>query len=124
MGLDMYLTRRSKKTAEQEELVMYWRKENHIHAWLEDRIANGYIENCVKYPVSKDDLNDLISDCEHVLAHREDASAILPREEGFFFGSQEYDDWYFEGLKDTVELARQVIDATSDDDELFYHAWW
>lgn len=124
MGLDMYLTRRSKKAADQEELVIYWRKENHIHAWLEERISNGYIENCVKYPVSKSDLVDLIHDCEHVLSHKEDAGTVLPREDGFFFGSQEYDDYYFESLRDTARLAREVIDTTSENEELLYHAWW
>ena len=53
MGLDMYLTKRSAAARdEQDEMVAYWRKANHIHGWFERNVAYGELENCELYPVS------------------------------------------------------------------------
>ncbi len=73
---------------------------------------------------SLENLNCLMSDCRLVLSDRSKASDVLPCEEGFFFGSQVYDDYYFENLAETERMLAQVISDTTDDDELFYHAWW
>lgn len=61
MGLDMYLHK------VKSEEVAYWRKANAIHAWFERNIADGEIENCKEYMVSKEDLEKLLSDCKAVL---------------------------------------------------------
>ena len=124
MGLDMYLTKRRRGSDAEQELVAYWRKANQIHGWFERNLADGYIENCELYPVCLENLNCLMSDCGLVLSDRSKASDVLPCEEGFFFGSQVYDDYYFENLAETERMLAQVISDTTDDDELFYHAWW
>ena len=124
MGLDMYLTKRRRGSDAEQELVAYWRKANQIHGWFERNLADGYIENCELYPVCLENLNCLMSDCRLVLSDRSKASDVRPCEEGFFFGSQVYDDYYFENLAETERMLAQVISDTTDDDELFYHAWW
>ena len=124
MGLDMYLTKRRRGSDAEQELVAYWRKANQIHGWFERNLADGYIEKCELYPVCLENLNCLMSDCRLVLSDRSKASDVLPCEEGFFFGSQIYDDYYFENLAETERMLAQVISDTTEDDELFYHAWW
>ena len=62
--------------------------------------------------------------CQLVKANPESAPVLLPRQEGFFFGSGEYDDDYFMDVDDTLEIIRKVCNALQDGDELFYHAWW
>ena len=77
MGLDMYLHRSGKvvcphcgkevKNIYGREEVAYWRKANAIHKWFEDHCADGEIENCEDYYVSKDQLVELRNTCEKVL---------------------------------------------------------
>ena len=124
MGLDMYLTKRRKGNSEEAELVGYWRKANQIHGWFERNVAHGYIENCEMYPVCLDDLNCLVEDCKLVMGERAKAPEVLPCEEGFFFGGQLYDDYYFENIAATIDMIGKVIAEATDADELFYHAWW
>ena len=44
--------------------------------------------------------------CEMVLLKKYKACDILPTQEGFFFGSTEYDDLYFEQIKKTKKELR------------------
>lgn len=122
MGLDMYLTKRRPGT-EGCELLAYWRKANHIHGWFERNTTDGYIENCELYPICRGDLRSLAADCRVVLDNPSYAAHVLPREDGFFFGSQGYDADYYESLEETAELLKRALDATTEDDELYYHAW-
>lgn len=124
MGLDMYLTKRRRGSDQEAELVAYWRKANQIHGWFERNVADGYIENCEMYTVCLNDLNCLMSDCRLVMGEHSKASEVLPCEEGFFFGSQAYDGYYFENLAETERMLKKVISEATDVDELFYHAWW
>ena len=60
MGLDMFLNKRlSKKTADDEVQVGYWRKANHIHKWFVDEVQEG-IDDCGEYEVSHEQLKDLL----------------------------------------------------------------
>lgn len=43
---------------------------------------------------------------------------IMPTSSGFFFGSTEYDDWYYNTLENTIEMCQKVIDETNWDTEV------
>ena len=47
--------------------IGYWRKANQIHKWFEDHVAEGDLENCVSYPVSREQLCELLTVCQTVL---------------------------------------------------------
>lgn len=64
MGLDMFLYKVEK---EEKEEIAYWRKANAIHAWFERNCADGELENCQEYVVTKENLEKLKQDCETVL---------------------------------------------------------
>lgn len=102
MGLDMYLYK------EKSEEVAYWRKANAIHAWFERNCANGELENCENYDVSKDDLIKLMKDCQTVLK----SSKLVEKE----VPVRQYD---FD-KKDYVEIKKtmKVLDDTSVAEEL------
>ena len=128
MGLDMYLERKKRNieaNAEDTwEEVMYWRKANQIREWFVNNLLDG-VENCKRTPVYLDDLEELVETCETVLADHSKASELLPTSSGFFFGSTEYDEWYFDDLRETVEGLKRVIEDTDwETEEVSYYEWW
>lgn len=50
--------------------IGYWRKANQIHNWFVKNVQNG-VDNCEYYIVSKEQLGDLLSTCQKVLAASE-----------------------------------------------------
>ena len=53
------------------------------------------------------------------------AQEKLPTTTGFFFGSQEYRDYYVEDLMDIVETFTKVLNETDfDNDQILMYCWW
>lgn len=122
MGLDMYLM---KKIPNKEDVeLIYWRKANQVFDWFDRNCANNAIENCVPVPVSTYDLMNLLKDVNAVLEDNSKAKELLPTTSGFFFGSTEYNEWYFDDLKYTKEKLEEVLCDITEDDELEFYAWW
>ena len=105
-----------------EVSVGYWRKQNAIHQWFVDNCQNGE-DDCRTSYVSRDQLQELKSLCEGIIKNPSLASEDLPTSEGFFFGSTEYDDWYFEGLAETIEIVDRCLEMP-DEWEFEYHSSW
>ena len=77
--------------------VAYFRKVNFLIPFF------GYEENCSNIEIDKYQVEDLIEACKEVLANHDKASFLLPTQEGFFFGSTDYDDWYFDDVHNVKE---------------------
>jgi hypothetical protein len=105
-----------------EVSVGYWRKQNAIHQWFVDNCQGGE-DDCRTSYVSREQLQELKSLCEEVLAKPESADYELPTTSGFFFGSTEYDDWYFDGLRETVEIVDRCLEMP-EEWEFEYHSSW
>ena len=115
MGLDMYVYRNDKEVA-------YWRKANQIRGWF---ARHASIENCESTPLTKEMLIELVDDCKAVINNHSLARFILPTTDGFFFGSQAYDDWYYHDLTQTVSMLEPIINETDwDNDDVSYFEWW
>jgi len=144
MGLDMYLTRkiylgtskcyafcRNTKTKiiietneikiERDDAIEeytiregYWRKANHIHKWFVDNVQNGY-DDCNEYYVEVNKIKELKTICQRVLENRSLAKTMLPRNEGFYFGSLEYGDDYFYELIKTIKIIDAVLAGKARD---------
>lgn len=131
----MEVTIKNKKVnipTENMEKVSYelicWRKANHIHKWFVDNIQNGN-DNCEEYSVYYEQILSFLSVLERVeeikneiieehgaigkdisLRHRDELDKILPIEQGFFFGSSEYGEWYFNDVSYTIsELKKELV---------------
>lgn len=53
------------------------------------------------------------------------AKKLLPTCDGFFFGNTDYDEYYIEDLKSTVEQLEKVLTETDFDNyKVLYYAWW
>ena len=151
MGLDMYLTGKryiwgnnSNKPEEQELAqaldklpnlghkgrrvkgvdveAMYWRKANAIHKWFVDNVQNGEDE-CREHYVSREQLVELRDACIEAMADPDNAMDYLPTTCGFFFGSTEIDEWYFQGLRETIDGLNSCLEMDKQWDFYYCSSW-
>ncbi len=123
MGLDMWLTKRKKST--RDDNLMYWRKANQIRGWFCDNL-DGFTD-CAPIVVPKEKLEELLNVCEEVLAVRteENSKWLLPTTEGFFFGSTDYDEYYYDDVEMTAETLRKLLkDFDFENYEVVYDEWY
>jgi hypothetical protein len=63
--------------------------------------------------------------CKEVLATPSKAEDLLPPQAGFFFGSAEVNEWYWDDLKSTIgELTDILGDSVSQEWEFYYASSW
>ena len=103
----------------------YWRKANHIHKWFVDNVQEGN-DDCKKYYVSADQLNELLELCREVKVLYEakeydKVSELLPPCEGFFFGGTEVDEYYYQDILDTIGMLEKLSDGDYD---FYYQSSW
>ena len=103
--------------------AMYWRKANAIHGWFVENVQGGE-DNCMQYPVSRHDLEQLLTICRMILADRKLAEEYLPVTEGFFFGSYDYDDWYFKDLEETEAALVSILEEFDEQYWFTYQSSW
>lgn len=86
--------------------IGYWRKANAIHKWFVENCFTGDYEDYhgEAIDVSYDKLIELRDLCKQVLEDHDKAYELLPTQDGFFFGSTEYSEWYFGDLEYTIDL--------------------
>ena len=105
--------------------VGYWRKANHIHKWFVDNVQDGE-DNCASYYVGREALDELRRRCQQVLDFRHLAVDNLPTAEGFFFGTTDYDEYYFRSVEQTVKIidaALLLLDADKSWDIEYSSSW-
>ncbi len=110
------------KSISVEMEVCYWRKVNAVHQWFVDNCQGGN-DNCQQSYVSREKLEQLLGGCKEVLANRDKADQILPTASGFFFGSTDYDEYYFYDIEDTVQQLETAL-ALDDTWDFYYQASW
>ena len=103
--------------------VGYWRKVNAVHNWFIENLTDGE-DNCQPIYVPRSSLIDLKIACEEVLADNSKADTLLPTGSGFFFGSTEYDEWYFHGIEKTVKIVSKLIEEVPEGWAFEYQASW
>jgi hypothetical protein len=119
----------------------YWRKANQIHKWFVDHVQDG-ADNCQTSWVTQEQLEQLLATCKEVIknalieevtdeagnklrmiTNAEEIAEILPTQEGFFFGSTDYDEWYIKDIEDTItQLELALQDPFMG--EFYYSASW
>ena len=142
MGLDMYLMRANREEANGWENltaserasvrdqnpwteVCYWRKANQIRKWIVENCGYPEDGNCEEAEISKENLENLVDTCRKVMDNPESASELLPCSPGFFYGSQEYDEWYFDDLEHTIVACEIIIRNTDwEKEKVIYTDWW
>lgn len=143
MGLDMYMVRVNNKTCKpikeggnivsfdsKIDEVAYWRKENTLHRFILEQTGADPNMNCTYVEVPYEVLYDFIGRANDILkarGHNREflANKLLPTQSGFFFGSTDYDKWYYQSLKDIRADFRKIIQTTDFlNQTLYYSCWW
>ena len=135
--------------------VGYWRKANAIHKWFVDNVQDGvdncekYLLTKEKlqglYDICEELMNtlELIDGkvfngqryTEHgwvneyidgkVIKDITKAQELLPTQSGFFFGDTEYDEWYYNQVKYTYELLKDILENFDfENNYLIYQSSW
>jgi hypothetical protein len=86
-------------------------------------VQNGK-DDCQEYHVTRDQLQLLVDNCKLVLMNKEEAANLLPVQEGFFFGSYEYNEYYFGDLQDTIDQIERILNEYPEDWEFKYQSSW
>lgn len=106
------------------EEIAYWRKANAIHKWFVETVQDGTDDNR-QYDVTKDQPKELLNRCKTVLEHPDQAEQLLPTQEGFLFGSTEYDDQYFQNLDYTATTLDKALKEPEDRLQVYiYQSDW
>lgn len=97
--------------------VLQWRKANAIHEWFVQNVQRGE-DDCGNYYVDREQLEELLANLGEVLSikngtHNGDPDItiedILPTQSGFFFGSTEYDEYYWSEIERTYEAINAIL---------------
>lgn len=104
--------------------VAYWRKANAIHQFFVN-LDDGKDE-CQEIYVSREDIQELVNRCNAILENKdvEKAEELLPTTSGFFFGSTDYDEYYFEDLEYTQKVLTKLMNDAPEDWDFYYRASW
>ena len=86
--------------------VAYFRKVNFLFNYFDnkDKMVDEWFA-----PMTKEDCLDIIDCCKRVLENHDLAEELLPTREGFFFGSTEYDEYYFNDVEDVMKQFTEKV---------------
>jgi hypothetical protein len=113
------------------EEVAYWRKFNALHNWFIQNCAGG-TDDCTPVYVDPEQLEELLVLVQDVIATKETrgeaegakrAREVFEPVGGFFFGSTEIDEWYWQDMSDLVETLKSLL-AEPGDSDFYYRASW
>lgn len=103
------------------EQVGYWRKANAIHKWFVDNCQEGE-DDCKRYYVERDTLKKLLELCQKVKKEKGKATELLPPTSGFFFGSTNVDEEYWDDIKSTIKILKEALEEKEGD--FYYRSSW
>lgn len=109
--------------------VGYFRKFNALHGYIVNHFGKG-IDECQVIKISEKGRKQLLKDLNEVLNAKDNnstAEELLPVTRGCFFGSYYYDEYYYDKLKDAIELFEMIDKVMKENKgkyDLVYQASW
>ncbi len=119
MGLDQWI----KVEFDDMSREFYLRKNNVLRGYL---INNSTVEdedNCIEREIEIETIQKLEEDCLKVIKNPDLAEKILPIKEGFFFGTYDYDEWYWTLINDLYGISKQINELPNVS-RIVYSDWW
>lgn len=99
------------------------RKENHIHAAIE-HLSGLDAVNCGYLFLRKPVVERLTERLAEVSRDHSLAATMLPTQDGFFFGSTEYDEYYFGDIERELEAFERILKEWDESKSYAYWEWW
>lgn len=120
MGLDIFFTKKKSKQ------IGYFRKVNFLVRFFKDK---GYdVANQIDFEINKEMCKELLDRCEQVLNDNSKAEELLPTMGGFFFGSTDYDEYYFGDVGIVRDYINNVLlpefDKLGDNEYITFGTWY
>ena len=81
------------------------------------KITNGYSFSAEKGRVENIEVGKVIKNPKI-------ANELLPTGDGFFFGSTEYNEWYYNDVKETAEVLTKELAIENNQGEYYYRSSW
>lgn len=110
--------------------IGYWRKANAIHKWLVDHVQDG-VDECQQSRVDREQLQELLDLCKSLWKNQSkkgvqsEIQEKLPPASGFFFGSTEVEEGYWQDIGETIEILTNALTNESlADCDFYYQASW
>mgnify|MGYP003652010820 FL=1 len=121
----MYAYRRGRCDSKKDMTkIAEWRKHNRLHGYMTDLwIARGLQKgqeryamefNCVNLRLRKKDIRKL----SYMILGK-----TLPETEGFFFGSDSYEQYSYY-LEEDLKFLSEASKAIKEGDKIYYSSWW
>ncbi len=103
--------------------IGYFRKVNFLMSFFK------YEGNCEYKEIAKSELEDLVERCNAVLTtpkknRQEKAEDLLPTQSGFFYGSTDYNEWYYKDVEEVRDWASEVLENLKDEEIVLMWCWW
>lgn len=120
MGLDLYIEKVSRKE------LAYFRKVNFLIPFFES-FFNIEINNLEDLELTKESVEELRDRCEQVLKDHTLANNLLPTQKGFFFGSTDYDKYYYDDVEDVLVNCNtlfQEFDELAGNESIIFKIWY
>ncbi len=104
--------------------VGYWRKANQIHNWFVNHCQDDRDE-CQETIVYAEQLAALRDLCKRLLVNKSAAEAAreLETASGFFFGSTEIDQYYWDDLQNTVTILDRALSIPGEVGFTYRSSW-
>lgn len=118
MGLDIFF--------EKHKVVGYFRKVNFLVKYFE---SLGFdVEHQTPLYITKEQAIELRNRCQMVLDDHSQAEELLPTMDGFFFGSTDYDEYYFEDVEQVLKYCEETLlpmfDELDDRESIYFSTWY
>lgn len=95
--------------------VAYFRKVNFLMSFF------NYEGNCEDKRISKEEVEALLDACEREVKGEE----VLEPTAGFFFGSTDRDEFFYEQISDVIEKFTNILNETDwESEEVYMYCWW
>lgn len=127
MGLDHSITVESIKQGPEsivEAREYSFRKVNALQGYFEDNFEE--IQNGEEFYFDEEHILKLKKVTDWILKNKDDKDYIskyLPPADGFFYGSSDVDEWYFQDVEHINKVMREIM-STPNRVSYKYWAWW
>ena len=120
MGLDIFVDKVKYKR------LGYFRKVNFLVGFFESK---GFdVEHQTPFCFDREVAKELLDLCNQVLKDHNKAEELLPTMSGFFFGSTDYNEYYFEDVEEVKNWIEETLlpefDNLEDDEYIEFSTWY